>query len=225
MKRSLLWGICIGVLCLRCAGVPTSGVADRRQKYMELSVSFNTKEYPWILGTKYPQMAIWVESATDPARTVFATEMGAKNSWHFASERPSSLPVWYGVVEKETDLNIDAVSGATPSGEVHTFLWQIPEQLHGKTISLYVEANVSFDYNQYYNKDESTPGFSDVNGQPSMVWKAVFTADDRSREITPEIAGHGHVLGEDHRIDPDLSQITTARELFHYIHLQYAAGR
>ncbi len=224
MKRYFFWSMLIGVFCIHCAGSPKSGVVDHKKQFIELSVSYNTKSYPWIFGTKYPQMAIWMESETDPPKTIFATEMGAKNSWHFAAERPSSLPVWYGVMEKETDLRIDAVSGATPSGEVHTFLWQIPEHFIGKTVSLYVEANISFDYNGFYSKDESAPGYSDVNGQPSVVWKATFNTDGQYQDITPEIIGHGQVLGKDHVIDTNLSQVTTAAELFHYMSLKYVAG-
>jgi len=38
------------------------------------------------------------------------------------------------------------------------------------------------------------------------------------------IAGRGHVLGSNHEIDPDLSTVTTAKDLFLDIRISYAPG-
>lgn len=42
--------------------------------------------------------------------------------------------------------------------------------------------------------------------------------------ISPEIIGHGSVLGEDHQVDPDISKITTARDTFSYMGMRYVDG-
>lgn len=191
---------------------------------MELSLSFNTESYPWLLGTKYPQMVVWIQSGDETPKTIFVTRGAGEKKWWFASERPGALPVWDGIKTKEKDIKIDAVSGATPSGEVHTVSWQIPVEYKGKELTVFLEANVSFDYNDYYNKEENTPGYSDVNGQPSIVWRASFMVDEQPQEVTPEIIGHGNALGVDTVLDPDLSNITTARDLFGYISIQYSPG-
>jgi hypothetical protein len=40
-------------------------------------------------------------------------------------------------------------------------------------------------------------------------------------DLAPEIIGHGHVLGKDHRINPDVSTLITAKETFQYIGISY----
>ena len=83
-------------------------------------------------------------------------------------------------------------------------------------------SNNSYDYNEYCTKQSGNPGYSGTNGQPSIVWKAVRDlADAPVEDLTPEIVGHGHVLGEDHQIGPDVSKLTTAKETFQYIGISY----
>jgi len=211
-------------LFIGCAGVKDKPVVDRQQRFMEISLSFNTVSYPWVLGTAYPQMAVWVQSGDETPETVFVTQGAGEKKWWFASERPGALPVWDGIKTEEKDIKLDAVSGATPSGEVHTVFWQVPDKYNGKNISVFLEANVSFDYNDFYTKEENTPGYSDVNGQPSIVWRASFTVDEQPQEVTPKIIGHGNVLGSDTVLAPDLSNITTASDLFGYISVKYSPG-
>ncbi len=211
------------LLFLSCSGTRETTVLDTNNQYIEIEFAFNTEHYPWLLGTKYPQIAIWMESGPDQVKTIFVTEGAGENKWFFAKERPSALPVWSGIRGKEKDGNIDAISGATPSGETHKVLWQLPEDGRMKQITIFVEANVSFDYNTYYSKDasEGNPGFSDVNGQPSVIWSTTFTVDNEVKEVDPTVIGHGHVLGHDYRIDPDMTNVTTAAELFDYIRVFY----
>lgn len=209
-----------------CASLeaPPGPSVDRQR--VEITFSFDTESYPWLLGTKYPQMAVWAVTDSE-ARTVFVTRGAARDDWYFADKRPSALPVWSGVREQDRDGAVDAVSGATPSGESHTIVWALPPTFTNKPVDVYIEANVSFDYNAFYHDDEDgTDGaYSDVNGQPSMVWKASFAADDTATDVEPAIIGHGHVLGNTHEIDPDTSRITTADSLFHYIRVSYHPAR
>lgn len=221
MKRKAVAIPLFLALFLHCSGLPERDVTDRKGESIEISLSFNTESYPWILGTKYPQLAVWVQPESIDSKTIFVTSGAAKNDWYFADERPGSLPVWFGVQQKDKNIEIDAISGATPSGEVHTITWKIPESYREKEVTVFIEANVSFDYNDFYTKDENSQGYSDVNGQPSIIWKSKFIADDQPHEITPEIIGHGHVSGKNHLVDPDMSNITTAAELFSYITVSY----
>ena len=224
MKKLILLAPVILILLIQCSGLKEQKVIDAHRKSLEISLSFNTETYPWLMGTKYPQLAVWVVSDSGSHETVFVTQGAGKDKWMFADERPGALPVWTGIRPPKQGPEIDAVSGATPSGEVHTILWEIPKKYEGKDLTVFIEANVSLDYNAFYSKEKSSPGFSDWNGQPSVVWRSLFHIDDSPAQMTPEIVGHGHVLGKNSAIDSDISNITTAAELFNYINISYHPG-
>ncbi len=224
MRKQILLVPVVLMLFVQCAGINDKKTADAPGRYLEVALAFNTENYPWLLGTKYPQMAVWVEADNRIPETVFVTRGAGKDKWLFADERPGALPVWSGIRPERVGPEIDAVTGATPGGDVHTIRWAVPEACAGKNLSVFIEANVSFDYNDFYSKDETSPGFSDVNGQPSVVWRAEFAAGTTPRQVSPEIIGHGHVLGKNSEIDPDMSGITTAAGLFDYIGISYQPG-
>ena len=202
---------------------------DPDRPHLAITLAYNLEVYEkpaFFLPKSYPTYAIWIEDkSTGRVRTVYVTGKAGKNEWTLADSRPESIPVWYGVTaqeEAEGPLTVDAVSGATREGEAAEILWQVPEDLVDKKIDLYIEANSSFDYNEYYTENEDEPGYSGTNGQPSLVWRAELDLSESiSDPVTPEVIGHGHVLGSDHRIDSDVSQITTARETFEYIGIRY----
>lgn len=221
MKKIFLFIPLAFVILVHCSGMPEQKTVDEHHQYMEIALSFNTESYPWLLGTKYPQLSVWIETDIGDHETVFVTLGAGKNKWMFADERPGALPVWTGIRPEKQDMEIDAVSGATPSGETHSIVWKIPAKYNGKRLSVFIEANVSFDYNEFYTKEENTPGYSGVNGQPSVVWKSSFIADDNPEQVTPEIIGYGHVLGKNSSVDSDMSGITTAAELFNYLNVIY----
>ena len=223
MKKTVFCMLICWVLT-GCSGVKDQKPDDAPGNYLAITLAFNPDYYPWLLGTKYPQMAVWVEADGSAPETVFVTQGAGKDKWMFADRRPGALPVWSGIRPEKEDPEIDAVTGATPGGNSHTIRWKIPNTYKGKILSVFIEANVSFDYNDFYTKDKTSPGFSDVNGQPSVVWQAEFVADSTPRQLPPEIAGHGHVLGKDSDIDPDMTHITTAAALFDYIEISYQPG-
>ena len=202
---------------------------DTDRPHLAITLAYNLEVYQkpaFFLPKSYPTYAIWIEDkSTGSVSTVYVTGKAGKNEWTMADSRPESIPVWYGLtaLEKtEGQLTVDAVSGATQEGEAAEILWQVPDDLVGKKIDLYIEANSSFDYNDYYTKSEDGPGYSGTNGQPSLIWHAELDLSENiSDPVTPEIIGHGHVLGSDHQIDPDVSRITTARETFEYIGIKY----
>jgi hypothetical protein len=77
----------------------------------------------------------------------------------------------------------------------------------------------------YYTKQQGTAGYSADNGQPSLIWRAELDfSKTMDTPISPEIIGHGSVLGEDHQVDPDISKITTARDTFSYMGMRYVDG-
>ena len=202
---------------------------DPDRPHLVITMAYNSEVYEkpaFFLPKSYPTYAIWLkEKSTERVSTIYVTGKAGTNEWTMADSRPESIPVWYGVKSQEnaeSPLTVDAVSGATQEGEAAEILWQVPDDLIGKKIDLYIEANNSFDYNEYYTKSEDGPGYSGTNGQPSLIWHAELDLSESfSDPITPEIIGHGHVLGSDHRIYADVSNITTARETFEYIGITY----
>jgi hypothetical protein len=210
----------------------TQDSIDIARPHIKISISFNSETYPWMMGKKYPTFAVWIEDQKSAiSNTVYITGKAGENDWIGADERPGAIPVWYGVSKKEKlspgKQNLDAVTGATPGGDVFDILWQIPESFKGKKVRVFLEANVSFDYNEYYIKtdDKNSKNYSDVNGQPSLIWASEIELKDKISETTPVIIGHGHVLGSDHKLDMDLSKVTTAKEIFNYIKFSYNPGK
>lgn len=220
------------ILMMACSGPSERGQVDESKPYLTVILHFNPDNYNTMAFSKmYPQFAVWIESKeTGETETLYITEKAAENSWFTAEERPASLPVWYGIKAIEEDrqsLNIDAITSATPNGEMFTIRWQLPEAFFNQMINLNIEANISFDYNEYYPEEAEAEeqGYSDVNGQPSLIWQTELTTADENITIhDPHIVGTGSLLGEDHSIHPDLSSITTAKELFKKITIQYNKG-
>jgi hypothetical protein len=204
--------------------VPTPG-----RPYLQVELVYNYDAYRrplFFLPKSRPTFSIWIaDRESGDFESIFVTQKAAKNDWHFAESRPESIPVWYGIQQiegKNHAFDVDAVSGATPKGNNAVIYWSIPEELKGKRVDLYIEANNSFDFNAYYNKEKGSPGYSGANGQPSIVWKAAIDLAGPSLDnITPKIIGHGNVLGENHQIIPDTSKITTAAQTFQTIRVSY----
>ena len=232
MKRSVL-ALCVLITCaLACGTTEVKSTVDTSRPHLSATITFNTGLYKSMMFKKmYPTYALWVEDAkSGEAWTIYVTGKAGKGKWIMADERPSSVPVWYGTrgreKAKEAAPVIDSVTSATPSGETFTHLWQVPGDLAGRTLNVYLEGNISFDYNDHYRKEakEGEAGYSDVNGQPSIIWSAALKTGAKDAAVTPSIIGHGHVLGTDHKIDRDMSKVTTAKDIFSYIKISYTAG-
>jgi hypothetical protein len=236
MNRSMFYFGLTVLIMLGCASAPEqkdNQKIDFNQPYLELKFTYNYDVYQkpsFFLPKSQPTFAIWLEEKDSGIlQTIYVTGKAGKNKWILAEARPESVPVWYGVRQKEkagANSGIDAITGATPSGETAVILWQVPRQLRGKQVAVFIEANNSFDHNAHYTKQKGTAGYSAENGQPSLIWRAELDFSQTMDEhVSPEIIGHGSVLGEDHQIDPDISKITTARDTFSYMGLRYVDGR
>jgi hypothetical protein len=201
---------------------------------IKLSLTFDPKQF-----TYYPTFAIWLEDVkSGTVKTLYATKKVATNNWGGPAERPSSLPVWYGIIDKQQkdaankgidksskDQSIaDSISSATPSEGTVTLTLAIPKEFYNKKINLYIEDNVSFDYNSYYNENlkEGEAGYNDVNGQPSLIWRGSFISQEKIQRAIPiRLIGHGEVLGKDHNVNSDLTNITTAKLIFSQMNMSY----
>jgi hypothetical protein len=220
------------VSCSTKPDKPSPRSIESNRAHLQITLTFNPDLYQkptFFLPKAYPSYAIWLEdSVSGEPQTIYVTGKAGQNKWISAKERPESVPVWFGVRKREKSemaVDIDAVSGATPSGESAVIYWPIPASWKNREASLYIEANISFDYNESFNNEKGTPGYSGVNGQPSIIWRTELElAKEDLLDIAPEIVGHGHVSGIDHHIDPDMSGITTATRIFQYVGVNYYSG-
>ena len=114
------------------------------------------------------------------------------------------------------------MSGATPGGRA-LLQCNIPGRLTGEKLKLYIEANASFDFNDYYRQDikAGEEGYSDVNGQPSMLWMAELDPSQVIGETAFHLVGAGEVMGDDHAVHDDLGHVSTGKELLWDIIVKY----
>jgi hypothetical protein len=194
--------------------------AQRIQGKVELSLkpgaSF-TQRIWWLVFPmkKGPQIAAWVETAEGRfAQTLFVTEKAGKKNWLAAPQagRPESLPVFYHAAAERAMT--DALSSATPKGAVETSPGSISLE-RGKRYVVFVEVNHSFDYNANWpdRLAPSDPRYSGVNGQPSLVYRAEFTAGEKAAAMALSPVGTGSIDGADGELRPGTSGLTSALEI------------
>lgn len=189
---------------------------DTARPYIVISMNISKLiKYP-------PSFAIWCEdSETKIKSTLFVTEKASKmNSPAGELNRPYNLPVWFSV--KEDD--VDVVSMATPALGTKEFQLQIPESLKGKKLNVYIEANVSFDYNEYYRENSTAADafYNECSGQPSVIYKAVLDNLD-GQSVKAGIIGFGNAAGKNGEIHND-PNVTTCRDIMTDITVTYYKG-
>lgn len=165
-----------------------------------------------------PQFALWIQDENGSfCQTVFATKKASKKKWIFAPKdgRPESLPVWYHSCRKnyapESENEMDAVTSATPKGS-----FEISQKIQledEKKYFVFAEVNKSFDYNEFYPKDagKNSAGYSEVNGQPSAVYRAEISLENHEAKL--ELFGTGSPDGKSSSIEDKTETLTTAKNL------------
>lgn len=139
--------------------------------------------------------------------------------------RPESLPVFLHalglksaddrmVPETSTPL-LDAYAGATMLEHFSLTTKSVaalPQQFR-----IRFEINQSFDFNEYYYSDRfpddaiySGDGYS---AQPSVVYEAVVDRRNDQQLYRLTLIGQGHHSGKDGKINPDVSKLTTAKQI------------
>lgn len=187
-------------------------------EWLTITLQANPEIYPHHFGLRYPQFAIWVQAEGESrAQTLFVTRKTARQAWIGAKRRPESLPIWEGLRDAESSARIAAVSGATPVAREIVLDLPLPPQWQGKALKVFLEANVSFDFNAAYpqpSQGDPAPRSSPVNGQPALLYRAFLPADARPEAVLMAPQGVGDALGRDHALRPDLSRLDTAKRLF-----------
>ena len=213
MKYKVFAAATTAVICLlTLTACTTQRTVDAMKPNLTLTFTYEQ-------GLRHePSYAVWIEDETGYCTTVYVTGKAAESSWGGA-ERPYVLPIWSGIREKE----VDVVAQATPK-ENAVIQFNIPDEFAGKKITLYLEANASFDFNDYYKEGLKAEqiGFNDVNGQPSMLWSAeIDPARQKVGETPLELAGAGDVLGNNHKVHDNLTNVTSAKKLLVNIIVKY----
>ncbi|MBL7006596.1 MAG: DUF2271 domain-containing protein [Spirochaetia bacterium] len=150
-----------------------------------------------------PQIAVWIENDDERiVQTLMVSRREGEDSWIGAKEgRPEALPVFS---HKTKNAELDDVTSATPKGK-EGFSVVSGETLPKGKYFIFAEVNASFDYNSAYPEVEG-----DVNGQPSLIYRAELDLGQEIEDITLIPIGTGAVKGETGDIFPGVDGLTTA---------------
>ncbi len=178
-----------------------------------------------------PQFAIWLENKTTGAmQTVFVTHRTGTGDFEGKVECTVSLPAWIGVFRKETGRDdlpsiqkpVDmAITGATPKVPEFSAQVTVPAGSHW---NYYFEVNVSGDYTPEFpaltpDGDMDSQG----NGQPSIIYRGEITGTPGNKS-TPKLFGRTEQLYLSTEINPDLTGIRNAKDVFSRIKVTCIEG-
>jgi hypothetical protein len=202
-------------------------VAEAEEKHQTFS-------FRLLLSEKKCQMAIWLTDEKGVfVDTVYVTKKVAKKGLgnrsgklddKWGGPRLSALPVWaysrgidYGKGNFYPPKNKplpDAITSATPKAGEFVWEWKPKKALKPGKYFYYIEVNKSFDKDEHHE-------YSWYRGQPSVVWQGSIQTENQTSRSEAKIIGHGHVAGEDGKINPDLSTLTTSLRLIEKFEVVY----
>jgi hypothetical protein len=166
MRQKKIISVILAVMLFSIIAVAQS--SKKAAKANTLEVSFN---YQKQAGPGSNQYAVWIENEKGEfIKTLFITSYTTKGRARGGEQakrgyvvRPACVPTWVKTskAEEKTDLQLDAVTGATPqSGGTQTFTWDFTDE-QGKvvpqgTYKVKVEATLFFDSDIIYTGTFST---------------------------------------------------------------------
>ncbi|NER16564.1 hypothetical protein [Spongiivirga citrea] len=209
---------------------------------IQLTIDVLRAEHYW-----HPQMAVWIEDMNENyIETLFVSKatakglfFGGRSKANFKSfdenknnagdyRRVNALPVWshkrhvkykdgFYVPPSNNPLP-DAITGATLVDNFKLKTSIKPMQ----KFQLKIELNVAFDDNEYYSEydfpdDDTFHNGTGQLGQPSIVFQSAIDMQDGNNYYLMNLIGHGHQSGQNGIINPDLSTLTTAKEIIERI--------
>ena len=185
---------------------------------------YETEKKMGIISLKItPQIIVWLEDTKgNLLETLFVTKKYGKQQWQMQKYDPNktfraeAFPFWLNKAlasKKELPTKNkpypDAVTGATPKA---SFTLQSKFAKSNEPVVICLELNSAFDTNEAYKAQKQFDAI-DINGQPSLVYKATLTPDSKGKEVKLELAGHGGNTADDGKLYTDLSGITTAKDM------------
>ena len=201
------------------------------QVVAEVKKGPQTFSFRLLLSEKKCQMAIWLTDEQGVfVDTVYVTRKVAKKGLgnrrgglndRWGGPRLSALPVWAfsrGVngnfYPRKNKPLPDAITSATPKTADFVWAWKTKKALKPSKYFYYIEVNKSFDKNEHHN-------YGWYRGQPSVVWRGSIEVGNQISKTEAMIIGHGHVAGEDGKINSDLSALTTSLRLIEKVEAVY----
>jgi hypothetical protein len=156
-----------------------------------------------------PHVAAWIEDAKGNfAKTIYVSLKNGKQDF-WVGRRVHPLPVWDA--RHLGEKIVDAVGGASPAPKSPALLeWRasIPSNLAASGYSVWLEANIGFDYNAAFPEDGK-----EIWGQPSILLKADVPSGARpGSEIA--LAPVGRSIGANGELSKGLEGISSALKLF-----------
>ncbi len=165
-QKKTIMAVLAGILLF--ASTNAQNKQGKTEKANALEVSFNYQRQG---GPGSNQYAVWIENEKGEfVKTLFVTSYTTKGRARGSEPakrgyivRPACVPTWVknSKAEEKTDVQLDAVTGATPrDGGTQTFTWDFTDE-NGKavpagTYQLKVEATLFFDCDIVYTGTFST---------------------------------------------------------------------
>lgn len=175
---------------------------------------------------KYPIMAIWLEDLNgNYLGTLYASQSISTGIFRYGvydkgkwlpgeRNRPAALPRWKSLTSTSTskpEQNVDAFSGATPSGSF-TLNTILPAEL--SQVRVIIEVNKPWDFNNYWHNNRF-PGDTEyaTSGQPALVYEALINLSSADKRFYFKPIGHSNPSGSNGTIYPDITTFTSALKI------------
>ncbi|MCB0806053.1 MAG: hypothetical protein KDC05_09670 [Bacteroidales bacterium] len=210
-------------------GTPETIVTNQNGMGPEISLEF-TKG----VAHNHPLLAIWIEDTTgNYIQTLYVSRSIAKGVFNYGDDskgnwepgeirRPAALPYWAhkrgikapdGLYLPTPDNPVpDAYSGATPQDNfiLHSKLDRSPPQV----FTVLLEINQPWDWNDYWTNNRF-PGNEEykTSAQPAVVYSVRINMKELQDNYSMKLAGHSHYAGEDGKLYPDISTLSTAAQI------------
>lgn len=208
-------------------------IIDSEDKGPEMTINFING-----LGYNYPTYVLWVEDmdgrfiktlfiTESYASGIFGYEMQGDSLWKKKpgpSNQPAALPYWShkkgkingALVPSPENPFVDAYTGATPE---QNFEIKTNSPLPENKYRLFLEVNQSWDWNTFWtnNKYPESKAYQH-SAQPSVIYAVEINSDSEHYYMNP--IGHGDAKGDSGKLFTDLSNLTTAKEIFESIQIK-----
>ncbi len=186
----------------------------------------------------YPSFAIWIETMDEKLlNELFVTQSVATGVFRYgavsggkwvAGERryAAALPYFFhkknpqGIPPDSKNPLPDAITGATPGNNLFLKTSVKKDKLPDK-FRILLEVNQPWDFNDFWhNAKYGDDDDYKSSAQPSIVYAVTVDLKNPMDEYFLNPIGHGHFAGKDGNLYTDLSNFTTALDIFRQIKLK-----
>jgi len=188
-----------------------------------------------------PTYVIWMEDMDGNfLKTIFITKsyatgiyghkMTSDSTWsneEGESIQAAALPYWThkkGLIDGKHLIPtpkhpyVDAYAGATPKSD---FIFQTDDSSMEKPYRILLEVNQPWDFNKYWTNSKYIDNLQyKRSAQPSVIYSVTVNTDESEYFLNP--IGHGDPIGENGKLYTNLSNLTTSKEIFKSIKLNYS---